>query len=102
MSLCDLGGAVGVAIEAGMKGSQLTLHAEDQHITDDPLSSTQVTSALKVRYDSSLVKMQQLLTQGRNPLNRMILEREVAFVNDLCPKLNIDKFDLSSILESWK
>ena len=102
MSLCDLGGVVGVAIEAGMKVSQLTLYAEDQHITDGPLSSTQVTSALKVRYDSSLVKMQQLLTQGRNPLNRMILEREVAFVNDLCPKLNIDKFDLNSILESWK
>ena len=72
--------------------------AEDVH---EP-AGIQATTLLKSQYDSSLSQMQQLMNQAHTPLNQMILEREVAFVNTLCQKLGIAEFDCEAIARSWK
>ena len=72
--------------------------AEDLH----GATRIQVITLIKAQYDSSLAQMQQLMAQAQTPLNRMILEREVAFINTLCKKLDIAEFDGDAIARSWK
>ena len=57
--------------------------AEDLH----GAARIQVTTLIKAQYDLSLAQMQQLMVQAQTPLNWMILEREVAFINTLCEKV---------------
>ena len=76
--------------------------AEDLHGTTRIQREMLAFTLIKAQYDSSLAQMQQLMAQAQTPLNRMILEREVVFINTLCQKLDIAEFDGDAIARSWK